>query len=164
MSLVWDFYRQIGNDTNVKPGGVVHYFDETAQTLFLNEGLKTRMTEPIGGQWENSTLSEPSLFINNTDYSVLSLDHPANGTLYMAAIEGGNLKLLRYVYASDLSGITSQVTYTAQADNTVTQISSSIKNISNEFFTNSGTLFNPGAKLALGIAFGDSGVYPIGVA
>ena len=164
MSLVWDFYRQLGTDANVKPGGIVHYYDETAQNLFLNGGLKTRLSEPVGGQWETAALSEPSQFINNTDYSELSLDHPANGTLFMSAIEDGNLKLLRYVYASDLSGITTQVTYTAQADNPVTQISANIKNISNEFFTNSGTLFNPGAKLALGIAFGDSGVYPIGVA
>lgn len=164
MSIVWDFCRQIGNDVNAKVGGVVHYYDETAQTLFLNGGLKTRLSTPTNGQWKTSELTSPSQFINNTDYSVLSLDHPANGTLYMAAIEGGNLRFLRYVYASDLSDITSQVTFTAQVDNPVTQISASIKNISNEFFTNSGTLFNPGAKLSLGIAFGDSAVYPIGVA
>ena len=163
MSLVWDFYREIGSDTNVKPCGIVHYYDETAQTLFLNGGLKTRLSAPEGGQWETAVLSQPSQFINKVDYSALSIDHPANGTLYMAAIEGGNLKFLRYVYASDLSGITSQVTFTAQADNPITQISASIKNVSNELFNSNGTLFNPGAKLALGIAFGDSEVYPIGV-
>ena len=86
MSLVWDFYREIGSDTNVKPGGIVHYYDETAQTLFLNGGLKTRLLAPEGGQWETALLAEPSQFINEVDYSALSIDHPANGTLYMVAI------------------------------------------------------------------------------
>ena len=162
--LVWDFYRQIGNDAHVKTGGVVHYYDETAQTIFVNGGLKTRLSSPVGGQWETAELTEPSQFINEVDYSVLKLDHPANGTLYMAAIVDGNLQYLRYVYAADLSSITAQVTYSSQADNPITQISASVKNISSNFFTDVGTLFNPGAKLSLGISYGDSDVYPIGVA
>lgn len=75
--LIWDFYREIGNDTDAKLGGVVHYYDEQAQDLFLNEGMKTRLTNPVGGSWESATLKE-SQFINTTNYGGLSIDHPAN--------------------------------------------------------------------------------------
>lgn len=164
MSLVWDFYREIGSDPGVKVGGVVHYFDETAQTLFLNNGLKTRLSAPLGGSWRTAELSSPSQFITAAAYGRLTLDHPVNGTLYMAGIIGGQLQFMRYQYASDLSAITEQVTYTAQVDNQITQISASISNISNDWFDADGTLFNPGAKIALGVAYGDSETYQIGVA
>ncbi|MEG0941768.1 MAG: hypothetical protein RSE64_07720, partial [Oscillospiraceae bacterium] len=163
--LVWDFFRELGSSVGVKTGGVAHYYDETAQTIFLNGGLKTRLSDPASGQWKTAELSAPSQFVNTLDYIKLDLDHPANGTLYMAAVKAdGTLQFLRYQYAADISQITAQVTFTSQVDNPITQISASVNNVSNEFFSSNGTLFNPGAKLTLGVAFGGSEVYPIGVA
>ena len=67
--LVWDFYRQIGSNAGVKTGGVVHYYDEEAQDIFLNSGLKTRLSTPTEGHWETSELSSPSQFINKKHIS-----------------------------------------------------------------------------------------------
>ncbi|MEG1565064.1 MAG: hypothetical protein RR365_15305, partial [Bacteroides sp.] len=163
--LVWDFFRELGSSVGVKTGGVAHYYDETAQTIFLNGGLKTRLSDPASGQWKTAELSAPSQFVNTLDYIKLDLDHPANGTLYMAAVKAdGTLQFLRYQYAADIGALVQQATFTSQVDNPITQINVSVKNVSNELFDSGGTLFNPGARLSTGVALGDSEVYPIGVA
>lgn len=163
--LVWDFNRQIGSDTSVLTGGVVHFYDETAQTIFLNSGIKTRLSEPLQGQWEAAELSFPSAFINETVYTRLNIDHPANGAVYGTAIEpDGALQFLRYQYAADISDIAEKVTFKQQIDSPITQMSASIMNIDKDFFTADGTLFNPGAKLTLKVALGDSEMYSVGVA
>lgn len=55
MSLVWDFYREVGANTDVKVGGIVHFYDETAPSLFINGGLKTRLCTPTAGHWRDAT-------------------------------------------------------------------------------------------------------------
>lgn len=44
--LVWDFNRQIGSDAAAHVGGMANYYDETAQSIFINGGLKTRLCIP----------------------------------------------------------------------------------------------------------------------
>ena len=161
--LVWDFHRQIGNDEGVLTGGVVHFYDETAQTIFLNGGIKTRLTEPREGSWETAELSFPSAFINETAYSRLNLDHPANGTVYGVAIVDGNLEFIRYQYAADLSNIVENIKFSQRIDNPITQINATLLNVEKDFFLADGALFNVGAKLTLKVAFGDSELYPVGV-
>ena len=162
--LVWDFYRESGNDPNVLTGGVAHFYDQNAQAIFVNGGLKTRYSQPINGQWETAALSYPSSQINASAYTRLNLDHPANGTLYVAATEGGNLVFMRYQYAADISDIIDSVNYTAQVDNQITQINANVLNVDKDFFTSEGSLFQPGAKITLACRLGDSEPYPIGVA
>ena len=162
--IVWDFNRPLGSDAAVHVGGTAHYYDETAQSLFINGGLKTRLCSPTDGHWRDAALSDPSQFIDTVAYTRVGIDHPANGTVYFAAVVGGVLRFMRYQYAADLSNITDSVTYTAQIDNPVTQISASIKNVDNEWIDAEASLFEPGARLQLGAAYGEGDVYLIGTA
>jgi hypothetical protein len=132
--LVWDFYRMIGSDTSAHLGGTVHYFNNEAQCIFLNNGLKTRLTEIENGQWVNSVYTEPSQWINEEPYTDLDLDHPMNGTLFLSVSDAtGTVRLLRYQYAADLSDITANVTFVSQVDNPITQITGTLANIDNDW-------------------------------
>ena len=163
--LIWEFSRALTVMDGANVGGVAHYYDETAQDIFtLSGGMYTRLTTPTDGHWRDNDLSTPSQAIDSVAYSRLDLDHPINGTLYFAASVGGRLRYMRYVYAADISNICESVTHTQQIDNPVTQITASVKNVDNDWFDNSTTLFNPGARLTLGVSFGSGPVYPIGTA
>lgn len=162
--LLWDFYRSVGSDSDVKTGGIVHYYDENAQTIFLNNGIKTRTQHPEGGSWKTSVLSEPSVFINHEELTVLSLDHPSNGILYGAATDGTNLIFYRYIYAMEISNIIDSWSWGTQNDNTIAQFSASLQNVGTDIFTDEVTLFQPGSRVKIGVRFGDSEPYPIGVA
>ena len=162
--LVWDFYREIGMDVDVKVGGVVHFYDEQAQSLFLNDGLKTRTSTVSDGQWETAVMSEPSTFINTNPYTSLGLDHPCNGILYGVAIEAGKLVFLRYIYAMDLAPILDSWSWTTQVDNAIAQFTANVQNIGPDIFGDEVTLFQPGARITLAIKMGESEAYPIGVA
>lgn len=162
--LVWDFYREIGSDAGAHVGGVVHYYDEASQTLFLNGGLKTRTADVDDGHWEASVLSSPSIFINEDAYTVLGLDHPSTGVLYGAATDGTTLTFLRYIYGMDLSHITESWNWTSQSDNAIAQFSGAVQNLGPDIFSFDATLFQPGARIILKIMMGNSQPYPIGVA
>ena len=53
--LVWDFNRQFGSDAAAHVGGTAHFYDETAQSLFINGGLKTRLCTPTAGHRRDAT-------------------------------------------------------------------------------------------------------------
>ncbi len=161
MSLVWDFYRTIG--TVDSTGAVVHYYETSAQSLYLLGGLQTQTETVPSGQWETSVLGEP-LNIVDTVYTLLSADHPANGTLYLTATDGTNLYFLRYTYAMDLSDLCQSGTWSAQNDNAITQMRVQVKNVGAATFAAEATLFSPGAKLTLALQMGESEPYPIAVA
>ena len=163
--LVWDFNRQLTNTEGANVGGVAHYYDGTAQTIFINaNGMYTRLSTPTEGGWEGNALSTPSQAVDQVIYSALGVDHPVNGTLYFAANMAGQLRFMRYIYALDISDICPSVTYTQQIDNPITQISANVANVDNGIFDSDYTLFNPGAKLTLGVRYGEGDVYPIGIA
>lgn len=162
--LVWDFNRQIGSNAGVLVGGVAHYYDEEAQDIFLNSGLKTRLSTPTEGHWETSELSSPSQFINEEAYLGLVLDHPANGTLYGVAFKDSELIYLRYVYAMDISDIVSSWDWSDQIDNEISQFSCSIYNIGSDMFFGESTLFQPGSKVKIQVRLGESQPCPIGTA
>lgn len=162
--LVWDFYRDVGADVDVKVGGVVHFYDEQAQSLFLNGGLKTRTSTVSDGQWKTAVMSEPSTFINTNPYTSLGLDHPCNGILYGVAAEAGKLVFLRYVYSMDISDLMDSWNWTSQNDNAIAQFSCSIQNLGPDIFSYDATLFQPGARITVAVRMGPSATYPIGVA
>jgi len=162
--LVWDFYREVGSDANAHVGGVVHYYDEASQTLFLNGGLKTRTADVDDGHWEDSVLSSPSIFINENTYTVLGLDHPSNGVLYGAATDGTTLTFLRYVYAMDISMLMESWSLVSQTDNAIVQFTGAVQNLGPDIFSFDATLFQPGHRIILNIMMGSSQPYPIGVA
>ena len=162
--IIWDFYREIGNDPDVKVGGVVHYYDENAQTIFLNQGLKTCLSYPTAGHWETSAIEIPSLFINENLYTVIAFDHPSNGVLYGVTVEDNQLIFLRYTYAMELAPIIDSWSWSTQHENPIAQFSASVQNVGPDVFGDNATLFQPGAKITLAIKMGDSEPYPIGVA
>lgn len=159
--LVWDFYRTI--DTVDSVGGNVHYYDEAAQRLYLNDGIATNVTEVMEGHWETAEYGN-EIIIDDTPYTLLSVDHPHNGILFMTATDGENLFYLRYVYAQEIGDLVESGTWKTQIDNPIAQISLQIQNISAAMFTDKSTLFNPGSKLELSFRLGDSDPYPMGVA
>ena len=161
--LVWDFYREVGSDIDAQLGGVVHYYDEASQTLFLNGGLKTRTADVEDGHWADSELSSPSIFINEDPYTVLGLDHPSNGVLYGAATDGSTLTFLRYIYAMDISMLMESWSWMSQTDNAIAQFSGSVQNLGPDIFSFDATLFQPGARITVSIMMGNSHPYPIGV-
>lgn len=162
MELVWNYYREISAPG--LPGGLVHYFDESSQSIYLSGGgLSTRLSDVPGGHWGEAAPGE-ELSITEDDFTKLRLDHPANGVLYGVATEGKDLVYLRYVYAMDLSNIAQSVNWTSQMDSAVSQLSASILNVSQAAFAEDVSLFQPGARLTLRVRMGNSQPYPIGVA
>lgn len=161
--LVWKFYRQVGSDVNAQVGGVVHYYDEWSQSIFLNGGMKTRTAEVPDGHWSTSELSFPSDFINELSYTNLRQDHPSNGILYFSATDGTTLTFLRYIYGMDLSPITESWNWVSQTDNAIAQFSGSVQNLGPDVFSFDATLFQPGARITVSIMMGNSQPYPIGV-
>lgn len=147
-------------------GAAVHYFSEDAQTLYLKNGIAGRQLFVDDGHWEEAE-AEEEVNITSDEYSDLSFTHPANGNLYGVAILPGDestLYLLRYGYMKDISKFISQADYMLQADNPITQMTANMKNYSEPVFTKQTTLFEPGAKVTMGLMMGDSPLYEIGQA
>lgn len=160
--LIWDYYRKIDEASSL--GGVVHYYDEWSQTIFLNNGLKTRLAEVPEGHWAESELNNIPIEINNQNYENLRFDHPSNGILYGITNNGNKLIYLRYIYGMDLSNYMSSWSWMSQTDNAISQFSGSVQNLGPDIFTTDLTLFQPGARIILKTMIGKSAPYPIGVA
>lgn len=158
--LVWDSYRSVGAVNGL--GGNVHYYDEAGQAIYLNNGIATQVTQVDDGHWKDAVYGS-EIVIDNTAYTLLSLDHPYNGILHLAATDGAALYYLRYVYAMDIADIVTG-TWKSQVDNPISQLSASVQNAGAGIFAGSATLFNPGAKMSLALRLGDCDPYAIGVA
>lgn len=163
--FVWSFNRALTVMDGANVGGVAHYYDETAQDIFvLSDGMYTRLTTPTDGHWRENDLSTPSQSIEADAYTRLDLDHPSNGVLYGAATDGSSLTFLRYVYAMDISAIVNSWSWRSQIDNSINQFSASIQNIGIEVFSEDVSLFQPGGRIRLYAQLGESTPYPIGTA
>lgn len=159
--LIWDFYRTVPAD---ELGGVVHYYDEQSQSIYLSNGGLSTKTAPIPeGHWETASPGS-EIDVTEDSFDTLRLDHPSNGILYGAATDGDEITFLRYVYAMDLSSITESCSWVTQVDNPIAQLSANIMNVGADVFQNEVTLFQPGARLRLQIHAGTSEAYPIGIA
>lgn len=158
--LVWDSYRTVGAVDGL--GGNVHYFDEAGQSIYLNVGLATQVAQVDDGHWPDAVYGS-EIVVDDTDYTQLTLDHPYNGILHLAATDGTNLFYLRYVYAMDISDIVKTGKWKEQTDNLIKQLSLTLKNVGPDVFAVDNTLFNPGAKVTVALAMGDSENYDIGV-
>jgi len=162
MDLVWDYFRKVG--TGQALGGCVHYFDTTAQSLYLHGGeIKTKTNEVENGHWKDSVLSS-EIGAGNFGYSVIGFDHPHNGTLYGVASDGTNVYFIRYVYLLDLSDMYETGDWQEQVDNQIKSLNLSVKNLSADIFALDNTLFNPGGKVTLQFMAGDSEPYDVGIA
>lgn len=150
--LVWDFYRSVDGVQNL--GGVIHYWDETSQSLWLSSGIKTNVAEIPEGHWETAEIQD-TVDVGTPKYDSLSLDHPYNGVLFGAAMLDGELFYIRHVYAMDCSDIISSGQLGFSNNNAVVQLKANLMNIKEIIFTNEATVFQPGAKVVFSITAGD---------
>lgn len=163
MELTWDFYRELAPN-GATLGGCVHYFDESAQSLFLSGGaLKTKTCLPEFGHWKNTSLSQ-EISVDSPGYVSSAFDHPHNGTLYGAVSDGSKVYFLRHVYAKDISDLFISGSTQDQIDNQIKSLTMTLVNASADVFTANNTLFNPGAKITLDFVAGDSPPYRMIVA
>lgn len=160
--LVWDFYKSVDGASNL--GGVVHYYDEMSQSLWLSSGLHTDVAAVPEGHWEQAEWVKDIQITADEDLSILRLDHPSNGILYGVTTDGNSITFLRYIYGMDISQIVNSWSWTNQSDNAIAQFDGAIQNIDSEIFNNDSSLFQPGAKITVSIYIGDSNTYPIGTA
>ncbi len=160
--LVWDFSRTVGSGDGVI--GTAEFFDEAAQTLFLDNGkLRTEITDVTGGDWSGATWTAAADVQAGTRLDT-GMDHPDNYALFFASATDSGLVFERYVYAMDVSSITDAWTWTLQNDNSIQQCSATISNIGRSFFDYDLTLFQPGSRIRLRVRMGNSLPYTIGVA
>lgn len=159
--LVWDSYRSVGAVDGL--GGNVHYYDEAGQAIYLHNGIATQVAQVNDGHWDEAVYSS-EIIIDSTAYTLLTVDHPSNGVLHFAASNGASLVYLRYLYAMDLSDLIASGSWQEQTDNKIKQLSANVQNVGELTFCAENTLFNPGARLTLAFAAGDSEPFAVGVA
>ena len=160
--LVWDFWRAV--DEAEGSGGIVDYFTDDAQALFPGEtGLETMLTEVTEGHWEDTVYAEKKT-VDAGDYRLLSLDHPAPGVVFGAALVGDELVFLQYRYSMDVGQYLVSGTWKSVGDSPVAQGSFTLTNPGEAIFDSAEEeLLTPGARLEVAVAMGDSERYPIGV-
>lgn len=154
--LVWELYRETGASGVV--GGVVHYYDEAAQSLYNSGCLKTQITEAPEGHWANAEWSNEAQ-INSNVYTDMDLDHPYNGAVFGVGVYGGGIQFLRYVYAMDCTDLISSGTISHSNDSAAVQLKANIMNIHEGVFMDDATLFQPGAKITFKIVIGEEEPY-----
>ena len=161
MELSWDYYREL-----VPSGGglgsVVHYFDESAQSLYLNSSgvLISDSGEVPEGHWSSTILPVQSQIASG--FSKLGISHPVNGALYFVTSGSAGLQLMRYAYMLDITDIVDSGGMDEQIDSGIKQVSLDVKNTSPDIFTLQNTLFNPGARVSFVFSAGDSEHYNMG--
>lgn len=159
--LIWEYSRKVDDAKNL--GGVVHYYDEMSQSLWLDNGIQTNIADIPHGHWKTST-PDPTLDIGTPKYLSLSLDHAYNGVLFGVATLGSALVFLRYIYAFDCSDIISSGSLSYSNNNAVAQLKVNLMNIKDAVFSSDSTLFQPGARVTLRLIAGDELPYDMCVA
>lgn len=159
--LVWDFYREVPGASGL--GSVIEYFTEDAQSFYLDGGLQTRVSKVDAGHWSEAVPGEQIELIPTVP-TATAWDHPASGHLYGVGVEGTELVLYRVLYdMKDVTELVASGSVKARNDSQITQASVSLKNPGEDVILAESSLFEPGAKLALSVAMGDSVFYPLGV-
>lgn len=153
----WQGYDLIAENVT-ETGATFHFFDTNAQIMYPDGTLKYKWGRVEEGHWQDLDLSD-EIELEAFDYKLIKSDHPATGSLYIIGLARGNsndvIYLFRYDYERDVSELVQDAQFTLQADNPITEIRASIKNIKESMFNEETSLFTPSAKMNLGIAFGN---------
>lgn len=159
--LVWDFYREVEGAAGL--GSCLEYFTTDSQSLYLASGLKTRLAMVEDGHWSEA---EPGseITILEAPLSASAWDHALTGQLFGVGVFSGALIFYRYLYARELTQLLKDGSWRSRADSQITQVSLTLKNPGADVVTGAGTMFEPGARLSVSVAMGNSRPYPIGVA
>ena len=159
--LVWDFYREVSGAEGL--GSCLEYFTEDSQSLYLADGLKTRLSFVEEGHWADAEPgSEITILADAPDLS--AWDHALTGQLYGVGVSGADLIVYRYLYARELTDILKDGSWRAKNDSQITQVSLSLKNPGEDVVLVDGTMFQPGARLSVALTMGASRPYAVGVA
>ena len=159
--LVWEYYREVDGASGL--GAPIEYYDTSSQSLYLDNGIQTRTATIVNGHWSDAVPGE-EIEITDDAYSATAWEHPFTGTLVGCGDLGNELWYFRYNYAMELSSIIRSGAWKIRNDSKVSQLSLTLKNIGDALFSGDASVFDPGSKIALSIAMGDSIPYNIGVA
>ena len=159
--LVWDFYRAVDGAEGL--GSCLEYFTEDAQSLYLADGLKTRLSFVEEGHWADATPGSEIEILADTP-SLSAWDHALTGQLFGVGVSGTELIFYRYLYARELTQLLKDGTWRSKNDSQITQVSLSLKNPGEDMILAEGTMFEPGARLSVALAMGNSRPYSVGVA
>ena len=77
--LVWDFYREVSGAEGL--GSCLEYFTEDAQSLYLADGLKTRLSFVEEGHWADAEPGSEITILADTP-SLSAWDHALTGQLF----------------------------------------------------------------------------------
>ncbi len=159
--LVWDFYRVAGAKSGIC--GVTDFYDRVCQSIYLSGGnIITDYGTAQKGDWKRIIYNHAAIEINNI--LMMSLDHPANQVLYFATSSGTGFEFKRYLYAQEVGDYVDAGSWQKSNGNEIEQCNASIMNIDSALFESDITLFQPGSKITVKVAMGDSEPYSIGVA
>lgn len=165
--LVWDFYHEIDEaDVSSEPVGIIHYYDNEMQTLWLKNGELNTMTAHIeDSDWfdliKKYSYQIPVFkFPDGTEK--IRCDHPSNGTLYMVADDGSDMYFIRYVYMLDVSPIVNEWSMSLQADNPIVNLSFSLMNADKDMYDNDTSILEPGSRYIMRTLFGSEDFLKMG--
>ena len=159
--LVWDFYREVDGAEGL--GSCLEYFTEDSQSLYLADGLKTRLALIEEGHWSEAEPGSEITILEDAP-SLSAWDHALTGQLFGVGISGGAVYVYRYLYARELTQLLKDGSWKYKNDSQITQVSLTLKNPGADVVLAEGTMFEPGARISVAFAMGDSRSYPIGVA
>lgn len=97
--IIWDFYREIPEATDLAL--VAYQYDTMGQSIYLSNGLKTKIGEVDHGHWRDQILGE-EIMISENQYDKTAWDQPFQNLLAGAAIINGKVYYLRYDWITSL--------------------------------------------------------------
>lgn len=159
--LVWDVYREVEGAEGL--GSCLEYFTEDSQSLYLADGLKTRLAKIDAGHWSEAEPGAEITILEDTPERS-AWDHALTGQLFGVGISDGALILYRYLYARELTQLLHDGTWRSKNDSQITQVALSLKNPGEDVVLADGTMFEPGARITVAFCMGSSRPYSIGVA
>lgn len=157
--LIWDTKMELDGAPGL--GGVVHYYDNTAQTwLLLGTGELMTITYKVEqGDWKSYSVQGSRTI--GPSYQTLRLDHPYNGTLFGVATLGSALVYLRYNYSMDCSEVLASGTLSSSVDSPITQLKANLINLGEDLFIGDATFFQPGSVMTLQLKAGSESPWPM---
>ena len=159
--LVWDFYREVSGAEGL--GSCLEYFTEDSQSLYLADGLKTQLAVVDAGRWADAEPGDEITILEDAP-TLSAWDHALTGQLFGVGVADGSLVFYRYLYARELTQLLKDGSWRSKNDSQITQVSLSLKNPGEDIILAEGTMFEPGARLSVALAMGNSRPYAVGVA
>lgn len=142
-----------------KVGGLLHYYTEQAQAMYLAANhMETRIMAAPEGQY--GALGAADVVDDGHTFNTFRLDHAGLGVAFGGAAIAGpaaGLYLFSYMYAADAGAWIKTGTITPQADNPITALGVTFKNIDNAYFNQDSSIFSPGNKITIRLSVGSSG-------